>query len=111
MNRRAVIVVVGLSLIGLTERLVNRAQYPSTGLPQIDAPHFTLAGKPGECVTEPVLWAAIAAQGWVVRAETPDFCVTPDGLQGWLSVSNGAATPTRMAFDAKGCLAQWSPCA
>ena len=110
MNRKAVIIVVGLSLLGLAERLVNRVQNPSTGLPHVDTPHFTLAGTPGECVTETVLLAAIAAQGWVARPETPDFCARPDGLQGWLAVSNGAAAPTHLAFDAKGCLADWTPC-
>lgn len=110
MNRKAVIIVVGLSLVGLAERLVNRVQNPSTGLPHVDAPHFNLAGKPGECVTEPVLLAAIAAQGWVARPETPDFCARPDGLQGWLVVSNGAASPTHLAFDTKGCLAERTPC-
>ncbi len=110
MNRKAVIVVVGLSLIGLAERLVNRVQNPSTGLPHVDAPHFNLAGKPGECLTEPALLAAIAAEGWVARPATPDFCALPEGLHGWLVVSNGSAAPTHLAFDAKGCLADWTPC-
>jgi hypothetical protein len=110
MNRRALIVVVGLSLIGLAERLVSRVQNPSTGLPHVDAPHFTLGGRPGECLTEPVMLAAIAAEGWVARPETPTFCAQPAGLQGWLVVSNGSAVPTHLAFDAKGCLADWAPC-
>ena len=110
MNRKAIIVVVGLSLLGLAERLVNRVNNPSTGLPHVEAPHFNLAGTPGECVTEPVLLAAIAAQGWVARAETPNFCAHPDGLTDWLAVSNGAATPTHMAFDARGCLTEWTSC-
>lgn len=110
MNRKATIIVIGLSLLGLAERLVNRVQNPSTGLPHVDAPHFTLTGKPGECLTEPVMLAAIAAQGWVARPETPDFCALPEGLQGWLAVSHVSAPPTHLAFDAKGCLADWTPC-
>ena len=109
MNRKAVIVVVGLSLLGLAERLVSRVQNPSS-VPHVNAPHFTLAGRPGECLTEPALLAAIAAEGWVARPESPDFCATPPGLTGWLSVSNGSAAPTHLAFDANGCLADWTPC-
>lgn len=110
MNRKATIVVIGLSLIGLGERLVNRVQNPSTGLPQAEVPHFALGGKPGECLTEPTLLAAIAAEGWIARPETRDFCANPPGLTGWLAVSNGAAAPLHLAFDAKGCLAPWTPC-